>query len=335
MDEVARTEETVNIAERKRQKKELKKTVGHMAWGLVIYTIIGFVIASIGVIVNLCVSAPDWLNMTDEELDELMINLESQEFYGLLSCAIILVGIGFLFLYFRKRIDKKQMFSVHKKMTPKAFIQLLCVFLGVQLLVEPGFLLMEKIFNFFGYSVMSSMEDATMGSVTLSMIICAVIVAPVVEEFVYRGFVLFSTKRFGKGYAIMISALLFGVMHENIPQSVFACMVGVVLGYVAIEYSIWWSVLLHIINNGLSELFYITTKNLSVVVQDRIFYILFGGFFLFGMFFVWKKRVYIREYWIQNKPNMKTLLYTFTTVGILVFIIMEMVAAFSMVEKLG
>ena len=191
MDEVARTEETVNIAERKRQKKELKKTVGHMAWGLVIYTIIGFVIASIGVIVNLCVSAPDWLNMTDEELDELMINLESQEFYGLLSCAIILVGSGFLFLYFRKHIDKSQMFSIHKKMTPKAFIQLSCVFLGVQLLVEPIFLLIEEVFNNFGYSVMSSMEDATRGSVTLSMIICAVIVAPVVEEFVYRGFVLF------------------------------------------------------------------------------------------------------------------------------------------------
>ena len=37
-------------------------------------------------------------------------------------------------------------------------------------------------------------------------------------------------------------------MHGNIPQAVFAIFVGVVLGYVTIEYSIWWAILLHIFN---------------------------------------------------------------------------------------
>ena len=56
---------------------------------------------------------------------------------------------------------------------------------------------------------------------------------------------------------------------------------------------------------------------------------------MFGLFFVWKKRVVIREYLIENKPNKKILLYTLTTVGMLIFMIMETVAAFSMIEKLG
>ena len=128
---------------------------------------------------------------------------------------------------------------------------------------------------------------------------------------------------------------MFGLMHENIPQSVFAFMVGIILGYVAIEYSIWWAIILHIINNGLSDFLYYLTRNFSAGVQDGICNVLFGGCFLLGLFFVWKKRVDIREYLIENKPNKKILLYTLATVGMLIFMIMETVAAFSMIEKLG
>ena len=335
MNEVLKKEENTSINLSKKQKRELKKTVGHMAWGLILYTIIGIVISILGACVKVCVSNPNWLNMTDEEIDELFFSLEKQEFFGILSCAIVIIGVSFLFLYFRKCIDHRKMFFTYKKMTSQVFIQLLCVFLGVQLLTEPIFLLLEKSFNLFGYSVMSSIEDATMGSLTLSMFLYAVVLGPVAEEVVYRGFVLFEIKKYGKVYAILISAFLFGLMHENIPQSVFAFMVGIILGYVAMEYSIWWAILLHIINNGLSDLLYYLTGNFSAGVQDGICYMLFGGCFLFGLFFVWKKRVVIREYLIENKPNKKILLYTLTTVGMLIFMIMETVAAFSMIEKLG
>jgi len=327
--------EIADIDVSKKQKKEFKRTVGHMAWGLIIYSIIGMIISIIGVFVKVTISNPNWINLPDEEIDEIFKTLENQEFFGLLSCAVVFIGIAFLFLHFRKRIDKKQMFSNHKSMNPKAFIQLLCVFLGVQLVAEPIFWLMEKAFNLFGYSVMSSLEEATMGSLTVTMLFYAVILGPVVEEVIYRGFVLCSLKKFGKVYAIIISAFLFGLMHENIPQSVFACMVGVVLGYVTIEYSIWWAVLLHIINNGLSDVLYYLTQNLSVGMQNGIFYTLYGGCFLLGIFFIWKNRGYIHEYYNENKPSRKTFLYTFTTVGIVIFIIMETWLAFSMVDKIG
>ena len=334
MDAVGKLAEPVNIDEMKK-KKEIKNILGNIGFGLFFSTLIEIIFSTIGFVLLVCVCYPNWLNMTDEETDALFSNLENQEVYGLLGCATVLVGIGFLFLYVAKRIDKKQMFSIHKKMNSKAFFQLLCVFLGVQLPAELIFLLMEEVFNFFGYSVMSSIEEATASSTTLFMLLYTIIVAPVVEELIYRGIVLVSIEKFGKVYAIMISALLFGLMHGNIPQSIFAFIVGIVLGYVAIEYSIWWAVLLHVLNNGLSELFYVLTKNLRVGLQNGIFYALFGVCFLVGTFCIWKKCGHIREYFIKNKPNKKTFLYTFTTVGILVFIIMETWIGISMIEKLG
>ena len=47
----------------------------------------------------------------------------------------------------------------------------------------------------------------------------------------------------------MFSALLFGVFHGNLVQIPFAFLVGLVLGYVAAEYSLGWCILLHWINN--------------------------------------------------------------------------------------
>lgn len=233
MNEVVKKEENTSIDLRKKQKRELKKTVGHLAWGLILYTIIGIFISMIGTCIKMCVSYPNWFNMTDEEIDVLFFNFEKQEFFGMISCAIVMIGIAFLFLYFRKCIDYRKMFFVYKKMNSQVFIQLLCVFLGVQLLTEPIFLLLEKSFNFFGYSVMFSIEEATMGSPTLSMFLYAVVLGSVAEELVFRGFVLSAIKKYGKVYAILISAFLFGLIHANLPQSILAFMVGIILGYVA------------------------------------------------------------------------------------------------------
>ena len=57
------------------------------------------------------------------------------------------------------------------------------------------------------------------------------------------------TEKYGKGFAVIVSAVLFGVMHGNPLQIVFGTLVGLILGYIAIEYSIKWSIILHIANN--------------------------------------------------------------------------------------
>ena len=73
------------------------------------------------------------------------------------------------------------------------------------------------------------------------------------EEFLFRGAILTNCLPFGRGNAILISSLLFGLMHQNAEQIFYAFGAGLVLGLVYERTgSIWNCVFLHMVNNFLS-----------------------------------------------------------------------------------
>lgn len=59
----------------------------------------------------------------------------------------------------------------------------------------------------------------------------AVILAPVAEELMFRGLVMRRLSNVGQKFAIIVSALFFGLMHGNLPQAVMAFCVGIVFAY--------------------------------------------------------------------------------------------------------
>lgn len=87
----------------------------------------------------------------------------------------------------------------------------------------------------------------------LLVLISTVFVPALVEEFVCRGLILGYLKKYGEGFAVIMSALLFGVMHGNFEQTPFAFLVGLVLGYITVKSkTIWIAVLVHGFNNLIS-----------------------------------------------------------------------------------
>ena len=56
--------------------------------------------------------------------------------------------------------------------------------------------------------------------------------APLLEEIFYRKLVIDRLRDFGDLPAILISALLFGLLHGNIPQFIYATLMGLVFGYI-------------------------------------------------------------------------------------------------------
>lgn len=70
------------------------------------------------------------------------------------------------------------------------------------------------------------------------------------EEFLFRGAIQTNLKPFGATNAILISAFLFGMMHQNPEQILYAFAAGVVLGVVYEKTgSIWNCTILHVLNN--------------------------------------------------------------------------------------
>lgn len=63
----------------------------------------------------------------------------------------------------------------------------------------------------------------------------SIILAPIAEELFFRGVVLKETARVSQRFAIVFSAVMFGLMHGNPYQLVMATLLGLVLGYVTVK----------------------------------------------------------------------------------------------------
>ena len=70
------------------------------------------------------------------------------------------------------------------------------------------------------------------------------------EEFFFRGAILTNCLPFGRSNAILISALVFSLMHQNPAQIFYAFAAGIVLGILYERtHSIWPGTVLHLLNN--------------------------------------------------------------------------------------
>ena len=85
------------------------------------------------------------------------------------------------------------------------------------------------------------------------------------EELAFRGFILSGFRHMGhKWRAIFYSALLFGLTHVILQQQLLACLLGVLIGYLAVQSgSIWPGVVFHLVHNTMAVALTRITPELS------------------------------------------------------------------------
>lgn len=90
-----------------------------------------------------------------------------------------------------------------------------------------------------------------------SMLIRAIVIGPITEELLFReaGMNLFR-RRDNKLEAIILTGVVFGLMHGNLAQAINATIGGFIYGYIAVEFGVLYSILFHMINNGMVYLEY-------------------------------------------------------------------------------
>ncbi len=85
---------------------------------------------------------------------------------------------------------------------------------------------------------------------TLLKILGVVVIAPVVEEYVFRKTLIDHSLPYGEKGAILLSAVTFGLLHQNFFQFFYAAGLGLLLGYIYVRTGkLWYTVLLHAIMN--------------------------------------------------------------------------------------
>ena len=102
------------------------------------------------------------------------------------------------------------------------------------------------------------------------VLISTAVIPPLVEEFAFRGIILSFLKKFGAGFAIVTSSVLFGLIHGNFSQMPFAFTVGLSLAYITVKTgSIIPSIAVHAFNNLISVVF--SYLNLPNTVQNIMY----------------------------------------------------------------
>lgn len=187
------------------------------------------------------------------------------------GCAIVLLWKGKEFCF-------REIFTREKKMTPGVFVVLLCVFIAPQTILQFVAPLLEWLLNMMGFSVMQALEMAAIETNTVSMFLYVCFLGPISEELLFRGLLLRILRPYGKKIAILLPAIAFGLFHGNVIQAPFAFLVGLVMGYVTVEYSIVWAMVLHVFNNFiLSDLLSRLTAAYPLVGVLLLWVILIGA----------------------------------------------------------
>lgn len=126
--------------------------------------------------------------------------------------------------------------------------------LGLCLLADYPAYAVEALLESFGASSASSAapQIASMEEFWLELAGIAVLV-PLMEEFAFRGVLLSGLRRYGTGFAVVASGLLFGMAHMSPVSVVFASLAGLVMGFLyAKTNNLWLTVAVHALNNALS-----------------------------------------------------------------------------------
>ena len=237
--------------------------------------------------------------------------------------AAILVCVSVFHAWKGNTYWKQEILAREKRMEGKTFLFFLLFCMGAQMVNSLWVTLLELLMNAFGKSVMPVLEAVAGSSDAFSMFLYASIFAPVWEELLFRGYVLRTLRPFGKRFAILCSALLFGLFHGNLLQTPYAVIMGLILGYVTVEYSILWSVLLHMFNNlVLADLLTRLTAAWSEMAYGTLNLILFGGSALISCVILLKNRGEIYAYQKEEWMDRRCLKCFFLNPGILVLTVM-------------
>ena len=150
------------------------------------------------------------------------------------------------------------------------------------------------LFTKLGLNLSFSEEAARGGSLTNApMLFYTILVAPLMEELVFRGVFYHRFRSYGKYFAAFCTAFFFALMHSNFLQFAPAFSMGIILFFIRDRYLLPYSILLHFSNNLLA----IVINNLSqdsTLIQGIYSLFLLAGLG-YGIYYVVKNRKSLAE----------------------------------------
>lgn len=141
-----------------------------------------------------------------------------------------------------------------RSMSPSLAVKLFILGCALNAIVSYVVWLLPKSVTTDKYASLVSL--VMIDNVFISFIVNAVLAA-LVEEIIFRKMIIGIYAKKSEVLAIIVSSVLFGLMHMNPIQSTYAFVLGVILGYVYVktEYNLLSPLIIHVTINGTSILY--------------------------------------------------------------------------------
>jgi len=282
---------------------EAKKVFSRIGIGLIIIIIMGIIVSGIGAAI-----------IPEAKITE-SIRL------AMMYIGFYILGLPIFLLLLRKapcvEVEAKVKFSVIKLLK-------LCIIgiAGMYLinLINSGIMFMFTKTDGNAVSELLSNMDI------YSVAILVVIVAPIMEELLFRKILYKVLGGYGKKFFIISSAFIFGLFHMNLGQALYASFLGLILAWVYVEGGNLWDVIfMHIFINATGSLF----PMIVMSSENEIAAAIFGLWFLFVIIsgIIMSINI-IKKYKKSEKPLIsdeieepKKITELFKSIGMLVYIV--------------
>ena len=187
-------------------------------------------------------------NAADTVMDIYMNKYAFGAFLAYTTIGIVVYGIWY-FKGFVKRAPKvtfRQVFGV------KSILATIGIAIGLNLIISAGFVIVTQIAPKVIEDYNELMESSGLTGNLLITVIYIVCLGPVVEELCVRALVYGYLEKAGlrPALVILITGIVFGVIHLNIIQGIYASVLGFFLAFLRYKYrSIKITIFAHIIFN--------------------------------------------------------------------------------------
>lgn len=144
------------------------------------------------------------------------------------------------------------------KMPAKDFFGAVCISLAAMMMGNyVSNIILVWLDTFFGISAENPLEaviDPTAPAMVAVTVVFTVILAPILEELLFRKLLCEKLLPLGEGYAILISASAFGLIHGNLYQFAYGFLLGALFAFIYVKTGkLSYSVILHMIINLLGS----------------------------------------------------------------------------------
>ena len=226
--------------------KDARKATSRSMLSLVLYMLIGYA-ATLAIIFGVQIVIAGLMN--DAALYE---RIASSIYYQLLISTLPMYAFGIpVVLITLRKIPKKPQPIEKPKMRFVEWLVMIPIAEAAMLIGSYIGTYVSEVYSFMlGVENNDTVSDLIAETPLPLLFVITVILAPIFEELIFRKLLLDRLSVYGSKFAIIVTAVAFGLFHGNFDQLFYAALVGVVLGYVAIKSGNWlYSVGIHMVMN--------------------------------------------------------------------------------------